>query len=367
MTLAFNIILLIILIILSAFFAGVETAFVSLSEIRIEHLIEKRKKNAELIKKLRGDYDNLIITLLIGNNLVNISASSIATVIAMDLLKSNSISFAIGIMTLIILIFGEITPKTIAMAKNEVIALNTAKIIAVLQFIFYPIAKALQFVTKIISKAFIKKRKPKPTITEEEIKSVINLGEQVGEVEEDEKEMIHNIFRFSDIRAYEIMTPKNKMFSLPEDQSIKESLEEINKMGYSRIPIYNKDNKVTGIVHIKDILKKLDKNKENIKLKKIKRDILFITKDIEIDELLRKFQKSKSHIAILLDEYGESAGLITIEDLLEEIVGEIYDESDEKEIIPFLFRTNVQPILQGFTRIRIEGNAAFFITLPMPD
>ncbi|MGM5487911.1 MAG: hemolysin family protein [Nanobdellota archaeon] len=341
--------LLIALIAGSAFFAGVETAFVSMSNFRLHHLIQGKEKRARLIKKLKDDHERLIITLLIGNNLVNIGASSLATAIAIDLFGSVGVGIATGVMTFIILVFGEITPKNIAMMHNEKICLATAPTINVLVQICRPLSFIFQQLTLIISRIFPQHKKPE--ITEEEIKSVINLGEELGEVEEDEREMIHNIFRFSDMTAQEIMVPYDKVFHVDEDESIANIIPRANRRGFSRIPVYSKKhNSLIGILYIKDILRHLRKGTKDITVRQLMRPAIFAPENIFLDNLLRILQKKKVHFAILKKDDDSIAGIITLEDILEEIVGEIYDETDlEKTHIRKITENNY--IVDGRTTI----------------
>jgi magnesium and cobalt exporter, CNNM family len=323
--------ILILLIFLSAFFSGVETAFISLSDIRIQHLIEQDRKGIRLVKTLKDNSQRLIITILIGNNLANIAASSFATALAIDIFKSNAIGIAIGIMTFIILVFGEITPKTIAMAKNEWITVHTAPVIRTCQYGFFPAIKLLEWITMIISKP-IDTNDTDPVITEAEIKSVVSLGEEIGEVEEDERIMIHNIFRFSDLEACEIMVDRTQIFFLSAGELLKDVAADIVHKGYSRIPVYEENHdKVVGVLYAKDVLQATLQGDLDIPVKNLIRPAMFIPETMLIDDLLREFQKEKVHLAMVVDEHGGVSGLITFEDLLEEIVGDIYDETDDEK------------------------------------
>lgn len=324
--------ILLIFILLSAFFSGVETAFVSLSDIRIQHLIEENRRGINLVKTLKENYQRLIITILVGNNLVNIAASSIATSIAIDIFQSNALGIAVGVMTIVILIFGEIIPKNIAIAKNELIAIAAAPIIQALQFILFPVITLLELFTLIVSKPFEKDQYP--IITESEIKTVVTLGEEAGEVEEDERIMIHNIFRFSDLQVSEIMTDRTKIFSIDVDSDLPEVTHDIIQKGFSRIPVYDNDpDNIAGILYAKDILKAFSSNQDDMDIKHLIRPPMFIPETMLLDDLLQEFQKEKVHIALVADEHGGISGLITIEDVLEEIVGEIYDETDKENVM----------------------------------
>ncbi|KPA18944.1 hemolysin [Candidatus Magnetomorum sp. HK-1] len=324
--------LLLFLIILSAFFSGVETAFVSLSDIRVKHLCENENKKGILrVKKLKDNSGKLIITILIGNNLVNIAASSIATKVAIDIFQSSGIGISIGIMTLIILIFGEIVPKNIAMAKNELIAVFAAPIIRLLQIILFPLIFFLEKITIFVARP-MNNEEAEPLITEAEIKSVVTLGEEIGEIEKDERIMIHNIFRFSELQANEIMTDRTQMFSLDSLSYLKEVADEIVSKGFSRIPVYeDQSDNIKGILYVKDILQLLLSKSEDRPLRELIRPAMIIPETMLIDNLLREFKKEKVHIAMVVDEHGGISGLITIEDVLEEIVGDIYDETDKED------------------------------------
>jgi len=325
-------ILLLFLIALSAFFSGVETAFVSLSDIRVKHLCEKRNKKSILrVKHLKENSERLIITILIGNNLVNIAASSFATKVAIDIFDSSGVGIAIGLMTLAILIFGEIIPKNVAMAKNELIAVFAAPIIRILQIVWFPAIYLLEKITIVMAKP-MNNDDSEPLITEAEIKSVVNLGEELGEIEKDERIMIHNIFRFSELQANEIMTDRTQIYSLDASSTLKNVLDEIIAQGFSRIPVYeeNSDN-IKGILYAKDILQRLQARDEAQPLRDFIRPAMIIPETMLIDNLLREFKKEKVHIAMVVDEHGGISGLITIEDILEEIVGDIYDETDKDE------------------------------------
>jgi len=353
--------LLLIFIVLSAFFSGVETAFISLSDIRLQHLVEQKQKGIRLVQLLKGNSQRLLITILIGNNLVNIAASSVATSIAIDIFKSHAIGISVGVMTLIVLVFGEITPKTIAMAKNEWIAIHAAPVIRICQAVILPIIILLEWLTALISKP-IGTNGNAPIITEAEIKTVVDLGEEAGEVEEDERIMIHNIFRFSDLHADEIMTDRTQIFSLAADSSLRDVAQNILRMGYSRIPVYdqNADN-IIGILYSKDVLQAVLKEQHDLPVRKLIRASMFIPETILIDDLLREFQKQKVHIAMVVDEHGGISGLITIEDLLEEIVGDIYDETDKEEIMIRKVDKN-KSIVKGETEIE-EVNSLLHLGL----
>jgi len=326
-------IILFIFICMSAFFSGVETAFVSLSSIRIQHLVEQERKGILLVKHLKDNYQRLIITILIGNNLVNIAATSVATALAIETFKSNAIGIAVGFMTIVILIFGEIFPKSLAISHNEAIAIRAAPILRLLQFVLYPVIRLLEWFTHVISLP-LNGGGSEPIITEAEIKSVVSLGEEVGEVEEDERIMIHNIFRFNELEASEIMVDRTHMFAISARETVREVAPEIVAQGYSRVPVYDENpDQMVGILYAKDVLQSVLEREDDVPVRDLARPAMFIPETMLTDDLLKEFQKEKVHIALVVDEHGGISGLITIEDLLEEIVGDIYDETDREEIM----------------------------------
>lgn len=349
MEITHQVFILFIFVLFSAFFSGVETAFISLSDIRLQHLMEQKRRGIQLVKRLKGNNERLIITILIGNNLVNITASSIATSVAINIFASNAIGIAVGVMTMVILIFGEIIPKNIAMAKNEWIAVAAAPVILILQYVLFPAIKLLEWFTRLISKPFGGLQDP--IITEDEIISVVSLGEEIGEVEEDERIMIHNIFRFSDLQTCEIMVDRTKIFMLDSRSLVQEVAEEIVSKGFSRIPVYEKNfDHIVGILYAKDLLKAVLAGHSEKIVGELVRPAKFVPETMLIDDLLKEFQKEKVHIAMVADEHGGISGLITFEDVLEEIVGDIYDETDDEEILIRKIDSN-KSLVKGETEI----------------
>ncbi len=326
------IILLILLIGGSAFFSSAEAAFISLSDIRVQHLCETGDARMRLVRSLRQNRQRLVITLLIGNNLVNTAAAAVATSVTMHILGPNavglSLSLAVGLTTFILLVFGEITPKNLALARNEAVASAFAPVIRLIEYGFLPLILVLEAINRVLTRPMAGQEKL-PIITEDEIKTVVNLGEEVGEVEENEAQMIHNIFRFSDLTINEIMTDRTQIFALKADRSLRDAAAEAAKWGYSRIPVYetNRDHMV-GILHVKDILAALLSGRDSLPLKEWVKPVMFVPETMHVDDLLREFQQQRVHMALVVDEHGGVSGLVTIEDLLEETVGEIRDETD---------------------------------------
>ncbi len=335
-----------LLIVLSGFFSGIEAAFLSLNRLKIRRLVDSRKKNADVVKRLKDDMHRLIITLLIGNNLVNIGASAIATALAIEVFRSAGVGIATGVMTFVILIFGEIVPKSFAIQHAEKICLLFSRPIMMLQKVLYPVIAVFDFLTKKITRGG--RTGKKPEITEDELKSFVEIGEKAGTIESDERKMIHNIFRLNDLEARDVMTPKINMKTVNGESSLRDILDFVMQSRHSRLPVYDKNpDSITGIIVVRELLNRLKNQELDMRVKDMALPALFVPETKKIDELLREMQKKIQHLAIVVDEYGVICGLVTIEDILEEIVGEIYDESD-------LIEENVIKIDKNTSRVKGE-------------
>ncbi len=320
-----QIIILIILLFLSGFFSSAETALFSISKAKARHIGKQKGMANVLIKKMKDDQHKLLATILIGNNVVNVGASALATTITISIVSSNAVGITTGIMTLLILIFGEIFPKSIATRNNILIARLVIFPIYWLSIVFFPIIVFLNFIPRLTGKI-----KGKPKITEEELMTFVEVVEEEGEIGKEEKEFIHNIFEFDDTNASEIMTPRGDMFVIEADKKLK--IEDIVKPGFTRIPVIEEDiDHIIGILNIKDLFMRQPTCDEAIDVRKIMRRPYFIPEYVKLDSLLHQFKKRKDHLAIVVDEHGGVSGLITLEDALEEIVGEISDETDKYE------------------------------------
>jgi len=328
MGLGLQLIYLIILLIFSAFFSGSEVALISLNRFKVRQLFEHKRNGSKALKKLKDDPQRMLATILIGNNLANVASSAIATSISLSIFRSYSVGIATGIMTFLILIFGEITPKSLATQYNEKIALMVARPIWILSIVLKPVLKFFDLFLNSFTKVFGGTSK-KPMFTEEEFKSMLKYGEQEGTIMEREMNMIHNVFEFNDIDVSEIMTPKADMISISKNSKVNHLVDLFLKKPYSRIPVIEKSkDHVVGIVFLKDAFKYL-KSKKNISIEKIMRKPYFVPESKKIDSLLKQFQKRKEHMAIVVNEHGTNIGLVTLEDVVEEIVGEIVDETDK--------------------------------------
>ncbi len=330
MILMYKIVVLIILLILSAFFSSSETALVSMSRLRVRHLVKQRKPGAKILKKLKDDPKRLLITILIGNNLVNVSASAMATLIAMDIFENNAVSYAIGIITFLILVLGEITPKTFATYHNKRFSLLVARPIWFLSIVFYPLVVVFDGITQFLMKIFGWEKKKKPVVTEAEIRSIVELGEDVGAIKKTEEALIKNVFRFDDVKVGDIMIPREKIFSLDAEKKLKDVIPIILKKRYTRIPVYREyPENIMGVISKSDILSCYANKKTDIHLRKIMKRVFYILDKRKIDFLLKQFLSKNIHLAVVMDENQNLRGIVTLEDVLEELVGEI---TDEKEI-----------------------------------
>jgi len=321
-------------LILSAFFSGSETAFFSLSKIQIKKLENNKNKSSKRIIRLLRNSKELLIIILLGNTIVNVAASSTAALIAINIGESHFQNFSqsiimlieIVIMTILLLIFGEIAPKLYAFSSPEKVARSSSLILEVIKFVFWPVIKILELISSLLS---VKKHKEEePDITSEDFKNLIRSKVTHHSLEENEKQIISSIFRFSSTDAKNIMTPRVDMAGVDTSEGLQKVKDTIISSGHSKIPIYktNIDN-IIGIIYAKDIIL----NPQKSTISSLLRPPLFITENTKIQKLLNKFKRSKILIAIIVDEYGGTEGLITLEDILEEIVGEIRDEYDKEK------------------------------------
>lgn len=322
-----NLLALIVLIILSAFFSGSETALMSVNRVRIRELANRGDKKAKLVDNLLNNHTRLLTTILIGNNLVNIAASAIATSLAITLFGSKGVGIATGVVTLVVLIFGEITPKSIGNKRAVRFSKFVAPYIYWLERILSPLISFLALLIRF----FIGERNliSTPFLSEEEIRRFVNVSEEEGIIKKTERKMINSIFEFDDTTVKEVMVPRIDMVCINEDVELSECIRLAVEKGHSRIPVYQETvDRITGVIYVKDLLKLLTESDRKVSLTDFLRPAYFIPESKKISQLLAEMKKKKVHMAIVLDEYGGTAGLITIEDLLEEIVGDIQDEYD---------------------------------------
>jgi CBS domain containing-hemolysin-like protein len=326
--LEYEIISLIVLIALSGFFSGLEVALVGTSRSKVRQMLNEKLPGATSLDKLKSNPSRMMASVNLGNNLVNVASTVLATDIALKMFESAGLAIAIGVMTFLILIFGEITPKTYCNANAAKIALRYSRVLLVFSYAFYPIVWMFEKITKGIINLTGSTEEP-PRLTEEEIKGVIEQGLQDKAIEKQESELVHGALNFDDIVIRSVMTPRTKMFTLNSKMLLFEALPMINKSGFSRIPIYGKNqDEIIGIINVRDVLKCLEKEEKMINLQQLSRKPIFVSQEKKVNDLLKEMQGRKSHMAIVLDEFGGVEGCVTLEDLVEEIVGEIHDETD---------------------------------------
>lgn len=312
-----------------------ETALMSLSKIRIRHMSEEGVKGAKLVEKLTEDPNRLLGAILIGNNVVNIGASALATTIATKLFNSAGAGIATGVMTVLILIFGEITPKAIAKQNSEKVSLRVSKTINIIVKVLKPFIG----IFTVISSIFIRvlggdPKASEPFITEEELRTMVGVSEEEGVLEDVEKEMIFNVFDFADAHVKDVMVQRVDVIAVDIEASYEEVLDVIKSEQFSRIPVYNQTiDDIVGILNVKDLIM-AEKDSSAFKVSNYMREPYYTFEFKKIKELFNEMKKTRNHISVVLDEYGGTVGIVTIEDLIEEVFGDIEDEYDdyEKEI-----------------------------------
>ena len=348
---AIRLIILVVLIMLSAFFSSAETALTTVNKIRMRKLSDEGNERAKTVLKITENSGKMLSAILIGNNVVNLSASSIATTLAIDMLGSKGAGIATGIVTLLILVFGEISPKTIATIHAVPISMAYANVIYWLMKLLTPVI----FAVNQIAMFFLKILRVDPNtdqnkLTEEELRTIVDVSHETGVIETEEKDMINNLFDFGDAEAKEVMVPRIDMTFADINNTYEELIELFRKDKFTRLPVYkDSTDNVVGIINMKDLL--LYEDKSHFSISDIMREPYFTYEHKNTAELFMEMRKSSISLAIVLDEYGATAGLITLEDLLEEIVGEIrdeYDTDEEDQIVPLNDR---EYIVSGSTNL----------------
>lgn len=323
-----NVILIIVLVICSAFFSSSETAFSSINKIRLKNYASQGNKKAQIALNIADNYDKALTTILIGNNIVNIASSSLATVVFTEMFGAGGVGIATFVMTISILIFGEITPKILANENAEKCALAFAPIISFLMILLKPIVWLFSQLKNLLGKFYAKSEEP--SVTEDELKYIIEEIEEQGVLEEQESNLVRSALDFDDITVNNILTPRVKVVAIDIHTPIDEVKEMFFSEMYSRVPVYEKtiDN-IIGVINQKDFFLMESQGKKDIS--SIVQNVLHISELKLISEALKEMQVAKSHIAIVMDQYGGTKGIITLEDIVEQLVGEIYDENDEVE------------------------------------
>ena len=376
-----QILVLVILILLNAYFAATEIAFISLNDSKVERDAKDGNKKAKQILKMLKSPSKFLATIQIGITLAGFLSSAFASdafadklapilnswmpFISLDVWRAISIVIITIILSFFTLVFGELVPKRLAMKYYEKISYVTIGVIRGISVITAPFVKLLTVSTNMVSKIFGVGEAEEEVVTEEEIKMMIDEGEEKGTIERGEKMLLNNVFEFNDIIVSEIMTPRTEMFAIDINDNLEELLDKIDEFKYSRIPVYDEDiDDIKGILFVKDILKPLKEHKK-INIKAIMREPYFIPESKDIDELFKEMQQNKVQMAIAIDEYGGTAGLITMEDIIEELVGNIFDEYDEEEIDAKKIDDNTY-ILSG-TTTSYELKKIFNVEIPEGD
>ncbi|MBE6072389.1 MAG: HlyC/CorC family transporter [Clostridium butyricum] len=350
-----QIVSLIILIALSSFFSMSETALMSVNKIKLRHMVEEGISGAKLVEKLVEEPSQLLGAILIGNNIVNIGASSLATILATNIFGSSGVGIATGLMTILILIFGEITPKSMAKQNAEAVALKVSRPIKFIVIIFKPFVYIFTGISSLLIRLLGgNPNEEEAFITEEELKTMVDVSEEEGVLEDVEKEMIFNVFDFADLQVKDVMVQRVDIVAVDEEATYDEVMDIIKSEQFSRIPVYSEtiDN-IIGIINIKDFAM-VENIKEDFNITKYVREPFYTFEFKKILELFKEMKKARNHIAVVLDEYGGTVGLVTIEDIVEEIVGEIEDEYDDENTSIEIIKEN-EYIVDGSTRLHDIG------------
>ena len=345
-----QLVILVLLLSASAFFSSAETALMTSNKLRIRNLAENGDKRAEKVLEITANTDKMLSAILIGNNIVNLSASALSTTLTLKMFGSSLVGIATGILTFLILVFGEITPKNVASKNAENIALKYIGIISVLVVILTPVIYVVNKVAGIVISLFVKNNDDNNMVTEDELRAMVEVSHEEGVIEKEEKKMIVNVVDFGDTVAGDIMLPRVDMVMVSVESSYEEILKIFREERYTRIPVYEESpDNVIGILNVKDFL--LIEDKENFSVKEHLREPLYTYEYKKTSSLMVDMRKTGANIVIVLDEYGTTVGLITLEDMLEEIVGEIRDEFDADEDEGITKISETEYLIDGSTNL----------------
>lgn len=349
----------------SAFFSGSEVAILSVTHVKAKQFVSQRVARAKSLLYLKEHQSETLITILIGNNIVNILSAVIATKLTIDHFGDAYLAIATGIVTFLTLTFGEIMPKILASKNTTKIALIVSPIILFLRKLFFPFVWFFNGFARILNKVFKSKSK-EPLVTEREIKYMVKLGEQEGEINEREKEIINNAFKFNDIRVKDVMTKRENVFTLDWNMRVKDASPLLEEHAFSRIPVYAKNiNHMKGIIRVQDVIGVLLRDEEEKTLKSLVEYTVFVHPDRKIDYTLKMMQLRQKHMAIVVDKNRKFLGIVTMEDILEELVGEIFDESDRVDYLVKKIDKNEWIVS---TRVEIRAlNKRLGLHLPIQD
>lgn len=356
-----SILLLAVLIVLSGFFSGSEIALFSLSEARARALAEEGKRGSRALMELKANPERLLATILIGNNIVNIGGAAVATALAMRQWGNQGVAYATGVMTLLVLVFGEITPKGLATANADRVSLMVAPIIRLLERLLFPLVLPLEALTR----SFVRRsqREGRMTVTEGEIREMTAIGHKEGSIEEHERRIIERAFFLDETRVWDIMTPRVDIFAWPANRTLSEIAADLSAVRYSRVPVYDETiDDIIGVLYTRDAYQALIGGQRDLPLGELAREPFFVPGSIPLTKLLSDFQARRIHMGVVIDEYGGTDGLVTLEDILEELVGEIIDETDvEQQAIVRVSRHEI--IVEGGADLR-EVNHFFNTSFP---
>ncbi|MCQ8893198.1 MAG: hemolysin family protein [Methanolinea sp.] len=355
--------LFIVCLLLSAFFSASEVALISISRAKVRTLVNEKRQGAQALARLKEHPNRFLITILIGNNIVNVAAAAIATAVTIRVFGNIGVGIATGAVVILLLVFGEISPKIYATRHAEKFALTVARPIHFLSVVFFPLIWTIE---KAMGKGSAEQGTSEPSVTEEEIREWIEVGKEEGAIEQEEREMLYSVLEFGDTTAREIMTPRVDVALIEDESSLEAALHLFNETGFSRIPVYHEhmDN-IIGVLNVKDVFSSIISGKKHASIRDLMYDPFFVPESKKIDDLLRELQLRKVQMAIVLDEYSSFVGIVTVEDILEELVGDILDEFDREE-------PKVQKIGEGVflvdAKVWVEDlNEELDISLPVSE
>lgn len=327
-----NIIIFVVLVGISAFFSAVEIAYFSISAGKVRAMVRKKLSGARRVEYLKKNPEKLLVTILIGNNLVNISAAAIATSVAIELFGSTGVGIASGAVTLLVLIFGEIVPKSFGQTYAERLTRFTAPAVIFVVFILSPVSAFFEWLVRFLHRMFPGDGKRRSLVSEEEIRSMMHIGVEEGSVESHESEFVERLFRFNDMPVSSVMVPREKVIMLDGTVPVKSISHFAANSGYSRFPVHGgSEDNIVGLVHLKDILRASNSRRREKPVQAIASKFRHVAPEAELDDVLRLMQKERAHMYFVGDE-SRFLGIVTMEDILEELLGEIHDESDAKKI-----------------------------------
>lgn len=352
-----------VLLLLSGFFSGSEIAIFSITQARSRYLAEEGRRGARALVELKGDPERLLVTILLGNNVANVAAASVATYLATRAMGSAGVGVATGVVTLLLLFFGEITPKGFAAAHATPVSLFAAPILNALSRVFFFVVRPITALTRSVLPTGMTSGS---RVTEGEIRTMTRMGHVSGAIDEHEREIIERAFLLDSTEAWEVMTPRVEIFAWKGDLRLGEITDELRTVPYSRIPVHGESlDEITGVLYLRDAYQALIAGREDVRLEVLSREPLFVPGSVPLVQLLRDFQARRIHVGIVVDEYGGTDGLVTLEDVLEELVGEIVDEMDVPED-PIVRLNRNEVLVDGSTDLR-EINHYFNTSFPLVE